>query len=318
MSLTSHLRSHNSPVRMYLEQAFPILRLWKRGSPHAKEFSTILGFDVLPPCSLPTLAPKSPQGTIGTAVDYRLRYYFQAYDSHETVAAQGVSMLVGNAGRVGRKFLDHHNNLIAHLSPVGCQLNSEDETALNTNCVILAWFESVYRSGAVFPEFDLLLRRVKVDDLISAVQPDVVQDITQLSSAFASDARGLFKPDPILNPTFQGSLDVGGADADMIVDKAIIEFKCTSNVDAPKLRDTALQLLGYVLLDYSGKYAVSDLLIYLPRQRFSWRRPLWQFVLAPEVVQETLKRGDAPKTSVVVEQLRKRRAEFRKVARSPQ
>jgi len=252
-------------------------------------------------------------------VDYRLRYYFCAYDSHETVAADGVSMLDGKAGGVGRKFLDHQNKLVTRLSPVGRQLNSKDETTLNINCVILAWFEQVYRSrGHVWPALDILLRQATVEGLISGVQLDMVQDISQLSSAFAADAKGLFKPDPILNPMFEGSPDVGGADADMIIDKTLIEFKCTLKLEAPELRKYALQLLGYVLLDYGGEYAVSDLLVHLPRQRFSWRMPLWKLVLAPQVVQEILKRGDTPEAEEVSEQLRKRRLEFRTVAKSLQ
>jgi len=227
-------------------------------------------------------------------------------------------MLGGYADAVGRKFLDRQNKLVTRLSPVGRQLNSQDETTLNANCVILAWFEEVYRSRLVSPGLDILLRLANVKGLISGVQSDMVQDISQLSSAFAVDAKGLFKfkSDPILNPTFEGSTDVGGADADMIVDKALMEFKCTSKLDAPKLRDAALQLLGYMLLDYDGEYDVSDLLVYLPRQRFFWRIPLWKLVLAPEAVQEILKRGDTPKTEEVSEQLRKRRLEFRTVAKS--
>jgi hypothetical protein len=318
MSLTRHLKSLDSPVRMYLERSFPILQLWQRGKPHAKEFSSILEFDDLPTCSLPTPAPNSDQGAIGHAVDYRLRYYFCAYDSHGTVAANGVSMLGGKAGAVGRKFLDHQNELVARLCPVGRQLNREDETSLNTNCVILAWFEQVYRSRRVSSEFDTLLRRSKVEGLISGVRSEMVQDISQLSSAFVADAQELFKSNSILNPTFEGSPDVGGADADMIVDKTLIEFKCTSKLDASELRKDALQLLGYVLLDYGGKFAVSDLLVYLPRQRFSWRMPIWKLVLAPEAVQEILKHGDTPKMEEVSEQLRERRLEFRKVTKSLQ
>jgi hypothetical protein len=64
MSLTSHLDSANSPVREYLEASFPILTGTKRGSPLAKPFLSFLGLDKLPPCRLPTLAPKSNQGTI--------------------------------------------------------------------------------------------------------------------------------------------------------------------------------------------------------------------------------------------------------------
>ena len=117
MSLTSHLRLPDSPVRMYLEESFPILEQSKRGRPLARELSSFLSFDKLPPCRLPTLAPKSNQGTIGTAVDYRLRYHFRPYDAYETAAAVGISMLGGGLGTLGRKFLDYQNELVARLKP---------------------------------------------------------------------------------------------------------------------------------------------------------------------------------------------------------
>ena len=97
MTLSSHLKSPDSPIRKYLEQTFPILQLSTRGSPNAKAYSSILGFDNLAPCSLPTLAPRSNPGTIGTAVDYRLRYYFRSYDPHETVASRCVGKLRGQS-----------------------------------------------------------------------------------------------------------------------------------------------------------------------------------------------------------------------------
>lgn len=317
MSLTDHLRTPTSPVRIFLEDSFPILEGTKRGSPLAKELSRFLGFDKLPPCRLPTLAPKYNQGTIGTAVDYRLRCYFQTYRPFDTTAAAGVNRLGGKAGRVGSRFLDYHDGLVTGLDPSAHHLSADDEAALNTSCVVMAWFEQIYRSGSTaFPELDALPKNVTVEDLLAIVPSEVVQDIEQLSAAFASDAKHLFKPDPILNPTFSGSLDVGGADADIIVDRILIDFKCTSKVDALKLRAAALQLLAYVLLDYDRRYAISEIMVYLPRQRSSWRIPLWHFVLPPADVILAMSRGEtSDMDSLMEERLKKLRQEFRRVIR---
>ena len=143
---------------------------------------------------------------------------------------------------------------------------------------------------------------------------EMVQDISQLSSSFASDAKGLFKLNSILNPTFQGSLDVGGADADIIVDKTIIDFKCTAKIDATTLRSAALQLLGYILLDYEGKYGISNIMVYLPRQRDSWHMPLWQLMLPPADVILALSSQNVDRVETMAEErLRERRKEFRKI-----
>ena len=165
----------------------------------------MLNLDKLPICHLPTLAPSGYQGTIGTAVDYRLRYYFAPYDAHNTVAGYAVRMLDGSLATLGRQFLGHQNNLIAQLKPEGRRLSDDDEAVLNANCVILAYFEQVRRTrGEVYPPLSTLSRRAKLEDLLMLPPQNVVQDISQLSSAFASDAMALFQWQGDPKPHIQG------------------------------------------------------------------------------------------------------------------
>jgi hypothetical protein len=64
-------------------------------------------------------------------------------------------------------------------------------------------------------------------------------------------------------PTFDGSTHVS-ADADLVADGLLIDFKSTRNVhDLPK--STVLQLLGYVLMDYSDTYRIDAVGVYLTR-----------------------------------------------------
>lgn len=316
MSLTS-LLSYDSPVRAYMQDAFPIIEQSKRGSLFAKEFSSMLGLDRLPACSLPTLASKGHQSTIGTAVDYRLRYYFSSYDANETAAAPGVRIAGGSLTKLGLKFLEHQNQLVARINPARRQLTDSDDTALNANCVILAWFEQIYRTGLVFPPLADLPRKAKLDDLLVLPHPDVVKDISQLSCAFHSDAKALYAGKAILNPRFRGSHDVGGADADIIVGSTLIDFKCTAKVDATALRNAALQLLGYVLLDYDDNYGIGELMVYLPRQRHAWRLPVSACVLSPsDLILHMTGRATKDMESLTSQRLRERRKEFRKIVES--
>jgi hypothetical protein len=109
-----------------------------------------LGLDTLPPCSLPTVYRNNHPGTIGTAVDYRFRYYFRSYDAHDTVAAAGIRLLADSPlGKLGREFLVHLNELVARINPARRQLADDDEAALNACCLILAMFEQVFRAGQV-------------------------------------------------------------------------------------------------------------------------------------------------------------------------
>lgn len=86
-----------------------------------------------------------------------------------------------------------------------------------------------------------------------------------MSELFYDQMGGRFTEDAVLNPTFDGSpYIVGGADADVILDSCLIDFKTTINA---KIEGRALyQLLGYSLLDFSNQYGIQRVGFYLPRQ----------------------------------------------------
>ena len=70
--------------------------------------------------------------------------------------------------------------------------------------------------------------------------------------------------DFVLNPTFEGSGDIGGADADVILDNCLLDIKSTVKAGIQKL--WLYQLLGYVLLDYSDRFELSMVGFYMARQ----------------------------------------------------
>jgi hypothetical protein len=69
----------------------------------------------------------------------------------------------------------------------------------------------------------------------------------------------------ILNPTFDGSLAIGGADADVVVQYTVLELK-TTRQDRFERVDHIYQLLGYALLDYSNAYEIEHIAVYLARR----------------------------------------------------
>jgi hypothetical protein len=75
----------------------------------------------------------------------------------------------------------------------------------------------------------------------------------------------LIRGQATLNPTFDGSHAIGGADADLIVDGLLVELKTTSQ-DSFERVDHVYQLLGYALLDYSNIYAIDRVAVYLARR----------------------------------------------------
>jgi hypothetical protein len=64
---------------------------------------------------------------------------------------------------------------------------------------------------------------------------------------------------------FAGSTDIGGADADFIVDGLLLD--CKSTVTTYKLGTAEIyQLAGYLLLDYDDQYGICRVGLYLSRQ----------------------------------------------------
>lgn len=86
----------------------------------------------------------------------------------------------------------------------------------------------------------------------------------------------LIKAAAELKPTFVGSRDVGGADADLIADRCLIEVKAAVNL-AKIGRRWPWRLLGYALLDYDDAYEIDSLGLYLPRQGMLIQWPLDEY-----------------------------------------
>lgn len=67
-----------------------------------------------------------------------------------------------------------------------------------------------------------------------------------------------------ITPTFEGSITVGGADADMIVSNQLIDIKSTRKVrELPSIE--LRQLVGYLLLDTPDNYKIASLGLYRTR-----------------------------------------------------
>ena len=235
---------------------------------------------------MPTVLPAGvvPWPLIGTAIDYRLRYYFDGMSSRHTVAACAV-YLAGDpetlAVRVDRAEA-FHSNLEAFVKskrPAGRLLDAPDEALLNRYCLVLAHFDIAARSGSYadsvpFPRLGRWAEAWDTDPtpLLALAESAWVDDLCKLSRGFFEQHRNLLRGTAVLNPTFAGSLDVGGADADLIVDGCLIDIKAT--IDPGPRSRVLYQLLGYILLDYDDRFGVQSPGVYLARQLTLRRWPL--------------------------------------------
>jgi len=103
-----------------------------------------------------------------------------------------------------------------------------------------------------------------VEELLAIPQVVELDDLGALFALFYDRCHDLLSRPHVLNPTFAGSLDVGGADADFIVDGCLIDMKAT--ISSQIRADFLYQLAGYLLLDYHDAYHITSVGIYMVRQ----------------------------------------------------
>jgi hypothetical protein len=154
---------------------------------------------------------------------------------------------------------------LRELEPTGRRLERVQEELLARYCVVLALFEEIARAGENINS--LLYRREcsTVSDLLALSETHWTEDLCAMTWLFQERFSELLSHPVVLNPTFVGSPDVGGADADLILDNCLIDIKATVN---PHIIQPVwlYQLLGYTLLDYDDRYQIREVGIYLARQ----------------------------------------------------
>jgi hypothetical protein len=276
VSLTTELDDRTSPVSRFLCARFPHVRDLQR---RYRE----------PVAEVAPLAPRDGAvvawGTVGGAFDWRMRFLLTPMpDLH---------LALLGALQVGDRFQHLTAELFGALpgevqlppgGPVPLALADTpapklDEERFARACYALALYTEVFRAGLLPGSRLLTLRRgAGLEDLLGLANAEEVADLVALTTAArrvllpALAARG----GPLhLGPTFAGSLDVGGADADAVVGRLLIDWKVALG---DRRRDgsrrcsldliTVQQLLGYLLLDYHDTYRIDALGLYAARYSY--------------------------------------------------
>ena len=258
MSLTSHLKSTHSPIRKFLRLTFPNRSFLKDANKRMRSASVVL------PCNSNSL------GTIGLALDYRIRYYFARTPTQALFAFHGLRGLLhlnraeDKTKEIYKTFLENLDDFMDSNNPVNRRLSETEEDELNRYCFVLALLEEVYRLGRIHPNSLLAGECSSIQGLLNLADDQSIVDLRTLSYKFYDNFQQMLTLPHILNPTFDGSAYVRGADADLIVDSTLIEIKTTKRKDLK--RDWLYQLLGYVLLDYTNRYDIRRIAFYMTRQ----------------------------------------------------
>lgn len=258
MSLTSLLRDRRAPLRDWFETTLPNVK------PIAEQWKQL---------GVPTIVPEGerpPWGPLGTAIDYRIRYFFDCTPPDEFAASYSLvihdhSDEAGVTETVAARAqgLDSYGLLAAALtehvsaaSPIGCVLDTADEALLARYCYLLALYEMGFRTGMPAPALVELGPGASVEAQLGIVDDAWVADLVALASSCHQALEPLFGHATNLNPTFKRSRAVGGADGDLIIDSTLFEVKTTKS-QRPD-RDWIYQLLGYVLLDEDDELGITD------------------------------------------------------------
>lgn len=146
-------------------------------------------------------------------------------------------------------------------------------------CFVASFFEDVYRTGEIAQHSMLRAASPSTDlrTLAKAVPAYAVADIAaqmKLAQPVFAPFRALPRPLIKCGPTFAGSTDIGGADADFIIDGLLLDCKATTT--PTRLGSTEVgQLAGYLLLDYDNHYRITHMGLYLSRQGtvIAWPAP---------------------------------------------
>jgi hypothetical protein len=214
-------------------------------------------------------------GLLAMALDYRVRYYFAVTPIRQCVASHGADVLdmQGISPSLVTCWHEHIiptlTDLLERVKPANRKLSEAEEVQLLRLCVVLAYFEQFRRTSAALSHSPLVkLTRHDLADVLNVVEPRWLDDLCAQSWLFYDKHKHLLSRPFVLNPTFEGSRDVGGADGDLIVDGVLIEIKATTvpNVEASKVREWLYQLIGYALLDYTDKYRLRRIGFYFSRQ----------------------------------------------------
>ena len=274
MSLTGHLKDSKSPVNHFFLENLPNtkfkeIRLLALEGREEGATSAVSIWDSGEIKVLPNDVIDFPWHTVGTAFDYRARYFFKATPTKDLVAHRGAVQMAISFGTqdTPRAFKELEDELEALSSEFGPRvLPPKKELRLNRLCYVLALYEQVFRSPTgIDAPIGYAGIDASLEELISLCSNTVANDLSELAKLFCeSQAALLNEESAILNTTFGASRLLGGEDADLIVNHRLIDIKTTKVKPTPG-RQYLWQLAGYVLSDLKDEYKIEEVGFYFSR-----------------------------------------------------
>ena len=125
-------------------------------------------------------------------------------------------------------------------------------------------------------------RNIKVYDSLPVDLQPTLEDVTQILEGLSTM---LFPQANLINyyhpnPSFALSADVGGADANMIIDGTLVDIRTTAK-RTPLDLDNIIQQVGYYLLDAEDEYSIDSITWIYTRQEIMFDHPI-SYLLSDE------------------------------------
>lgn len=305
-SFTNDLKTKGTEIRGFFEHYFPNL-----GAARAALRSAVAGAGTLEPAE----KVGYPWGTVGVAIDYRLRLSFPAaaslparwdicaaqpevpfsmmiapdlpkplvaeYGASEAVSSRADAAWLGVAG----PFFGELGLFLREARPHEAKLDDASEERLCRFCFALALYDEVARSRGAWSGTPLLDLgpSATTEDLLALCPRAAAADLAAMADAFRASQPELLGGRAVLNPRFLRQPS-GGGDGDLVVDDCYIDFKATLDPKRPSPSQWPWELLGYVLLDTTDRYGIRRAGLYLARQArlVTWSLGGLTAMLAPE------------------------------------
>jgi len=195
--------------------------------------------------------PKSKNSSlVGTAFDYLLRFWLKRLNPmaevRTWVAEDAVALLTGRGNALAGSEFDVPMTVKKTARTILKQAKQTYRNYLSDGSMT----DEVIRTTVHLGQLDPAYRAGKVDRNLGNVEQVVIDELRELFSLVES---GIFEATHFcaLNPDFgEASLEVGGADADIVIDDTLIDIKTkqSGRMTAGSFR----QLMGYYMLAQIG------------------------------------------------------------------
>jgi len=264
MTLKLAVENPASPLRRFIDERLPhtkvVRALWRQ--------AVATSADVTPPAEITAETGESrkyPYDEVGHAASLRLTLLFSG-DVPTPATPPASHPLTRQPWPAATAA---HTELLAMLpSAAGfAPLPEAEERRLIQLAYVAGLFDQFFRIGQ-YPGLPLLdaPADAALDVLLDKlVHPACVDDVVALANVARKSLQPLVAAggSVVVGPVFAGSGDVGGADADLLVGRSLLEIKTRGKLE---LQQRHLhQVVAYALLDYADEYGIGELAWYSAR-----------------------------------------------------